>query len=310
MNQDDVIVESLPNGGLQCKIICPECKEPRTLSSSVNEATGKSSFSVYNFTRHFKTHQIAPPNSQNESRDDQTCTGCSALHNSVAQKEAVISELNRQLETTVQQHSAELNNLLLEKNTLLMKYESVPPNDCQQPCAVCTELTKKIQELSTNNKPCQVEGDVTCEERRERLIQALREKNATISDYEARLSDVLKNGAQACTNCFQLSGIVSQKNAIIDDLGHRLNEMQHKHESEKNELVNQMASMNNDLKQEIDRLKVELAGAEKMKIELQNLRRIHIAKHKMFKIKLCSIEPITNTYSIQLQDEAIKFTGK
>lgn len=44
--------------GFVCKIKCPECNVVRTLSSSVNKVTGKTSFSLHNFKVHFNSHQL------------------------------------------------------------------------------------------------------------------------------------------------------------------------------------------------------------------------------------------------------------
>lgn len=55
LTEDNVIIDGT-GFGLVCKVICPECNTPHTLSSSVNKTTGKSSFSIFNFNRHFKKH--------------------------------------------------------------------------------------------------------------------------------------------------------------------------------------------------------------------------------------------------------------
>lgn len=44
------------NSGTICKIQCPDCESIKKISSYVNKDTGKSTFSVFNFSRHYSAH--------------------------------------------------------------------------------------------------------------------------------------------------------------------------------------------------------------------------------------------------------------
>ncbi|XP_055307854.1 uncharacterized protein LOC129571981 [Sitodiplosis mosellana] len=46
----------LDSSGSFCQIICPDCDSATKISSSTNKRTGKISFSVHNFSRHYETH--------------------------------------------------------------------------------------------------------------------------------------------------------------------------------------------------------------------------------------------------------------
>lgn len=52
---EQVIVDEV-DGELCCHVKCPTCQKSLSISSSVNKATGRTSFSLYNFQRHMNLH--------------------------------------------------------------------------------------------------------------------------------------------------------------------------------------------------------------------------------------------------------------
>lgn len=55
------------NDGMECKVICPICGIEKALSPYVCESSGKISFSVYNFKRHYNTmHQSGKESSSTQ----------------------------------------------------------------------------------------------------------------------------------------------------------------------------------------------------------------------------------------------------
>lgn len=45
------------DSGSMCQIKCPDCETLTKLSTFTNQRTGKISFSLYNFSRHFEMHK-------------------------------------------------------------------------------------------------------------------------------------------------------------------------------------------------------------------------------------------------------------
>lgn len=67
LSDDDVMFE---NNGSVCKIRCPDCLSVKRMSSSVNKDTGKRSFTVYNFSRHYKETHPAVDGGDNNSTSE------------------------------------------------------------------------------------------------------------------------------------------------------------------------------------------------------------------------------------------------
>lgn len=52
INDSNILIEDGESGKM-CKISCPECEVETSLSSSVSSSTGKISFTIFNFRRHY-----------------------------------------------------------------------------------------------------------------------------------------------------------------------------------------------------------------------------------------------------------------
>lgn len=65
---ENIIIEET-SSGQNCRILCPLCDATQLLSSTVGR-TGKTSFSIYNFSRHFNSHNNLRENSSSIDEND------------------------------------------------------------------------------------------------------------------------------------------------------------------------------------------------------------------------------------------------
>lgn len=103
------------NDDLACKVICPICGMEKALSSYVSESSGKISFSIYNFKRHYNAmHQSGKESNSKQfelginsastsistSQDSllqestrSNCESCDMLRNDLTHRETELFEL-------------------------------------------------------------------------------------------------------------------------------------------------------------------------------------------------------------------------
>lgn len=138
LSDQHVIITETPSG-LSCKLYCPECTYPIKLSSCVNDLTGKCSFSIYNFSRHYTKHQ----KSMNFLGDNQYFV------DSLSQK-AAETRYEQLAMNEVDDHDSDvcLNGTQYSVNmdlTMPSTDKSSPNEPHSIPCTECIKLKQEIE---------------------------------------------------------------------------------------------------------------------------------------------------------------------
>lgn len=98
------------NDGFTCEVTCPMCKTEKSLASYISESSGKTTFSISNFKRHYNVmHQngtesistqfqfsienASTPISTNQKSTRSNCENCDMLKKDLIQRETELFEL-------------------------------------------------------------------------------------------------------------------------------------------------------------------------------------------------------------------------
>lgn len=263
----------LTPSGPHCSFICPTCHEKKSISTSVNESTGKRYFTIHNFSRHFKTH----PSSETVDID---CPSTSGMSQGKNQNDTASGTNGADHQKPDCISCNELKDVISAKDSTLSDYKTRLDKlmESQQNCNACDSMIGQIAEkdatiLALKKSSEAVAHNSVCEIERERTewSNRLREKDGKLLEYDQRLQDLLKDRGSDPLPCERCDGLNKQL-------------------------------------QEMEKISAE---NQAMKAELKQLRQIHSKKHGILSIKLCSIEPIKNTELFQFEsDGLVKFTGK
>lgn len=208
MTEAHVTIEK-SSSGLSCKIECPECNSSLTMSSYVNENTGKQSFSTNNFTRHFTIHRNA------QKADHQDDPSSSRFH-SVISGNLSTYELKKQIESK----DVEIAGF---KERVKILQENIDSD-----CAHCESKHAEIAGFKERVKILQEKIDSDCAHF-ELLKAKIEENSILLANYEKRLKEnesknlnnhLLDNYSNAitCANCTKLENQILTKNASIETL--------------------------------------------------------------------------------------------
>lgn len=159
---DDIIVE---NQGSICKIHCPDCDNVNKISSFVNKDTGRRTFTVANFTRHYEGHT----GGVNENSAQIAVDGESPKQE---QQQQVNDAKIANLEEKIIEKDAEIERvegIITERNAEMKRAEKV-----------MDELKDKIKDLETN--VLRLEKEVT---EKNNLIASLQK---TVAEMKAQNS--------------------------------------------------------------------------------------------------------------------------
>lgn len=158
------------SSGVECKIVCPECGITRSLSSSMYESTGTCSFTISNFSDHYRKKHGKSTNVNDQGAitqqpeqiqnhpNDHLLTECNELKNQLDKQSAMIAKYVEQIkiledernQNTIRSETCIDCNvfefMLNEKDALLLEYEKKLGVDCDH----CDDYKKQIHDLSAS----------------------------------------------------------------------------------------------------------------------------------------------------------------
>lgn len=122
---------------MSCKIVCPTCVCVKSLSSSIT-TTGKRSFSVFNFTRHYAKHQTPTDVSdENDRRGDDE-----------VQMDQVLSDRGDNCLDPDSQLNANHEYIPLQNENISLMTSLANFNGSEKSCENCNYLQQKVDEIT------------------------------------------------------------------------------------------------------------------------------------------------------------------
>lgn len=104
--ESNILLEDSPSGMI-CKVFCPVCGVENSLSSSENNTTGKISFTIFNFRRHYLAHHSVGFES-----------GGGECSTAIESNQNAYDELKKHFQCLTEKHTADENELKLRCNFL------------------------------------------------------------------------------------------------------------------------------------------------------------------------------------------------
>lgn len=196
LSEANVIITETKSG-LDCKVFCPACNSPITLSSCVNDVTGKCSFSGFNFSRHYAKHPKLNVTDGYRGFVDGLNSGRAGTQFAVSKPD------DHRHDSVIDLNATRYSEKMDIEDNLTPALKSNERSPKSSVCTNCIDLEKRLGKM--NDLARQYKKDLAS------LREVQEELNQKLIDKTCNVCVVLKN------ECIELKKEMEVKNALLLD---------------------------------------------------------------------------------------------